>query len=254
MLIHITESCHMGCKHCFEDAKPSNNHMTLDTFENSLEFSRKYDIGINLISGGEPTDHLEFVKFVELACNSSSAGVAVLTNGLWMQDNPDSVKYLNENYSNLYWQVTTDVRYYPIQIDISHPVYQFSRVSVTSKIGKLYPLGRTVSNSLPWKSKCSGCYNFRAMAAMYHQKIIFGQTVTLREIINDYRKLGKFCAPSIAFNGDIKLGETRLCKTCATIEDSESDILSSILSFTCSKCSQVNKSLTPIQKSLIGET
>ena len=37
MLIQITNRCHMGCKHCMQDASPKGKHMTDETFDANLQ-------------------------------------------------------------------------------------------------------------------------------------------------------------------------------------------------------------------------
>lgn len=38
MIISITESCHMGCSHCMDDAKPCEKHMSMRTFQDAISF------------------------------------------------------------------------------------------------------------------------------------------------------------------------------------------------------------------------
>lgn len=38
MLIQITNRCHMGCKHCMQDASPKGKHMTDETFGQVMDF------------------------------------------------------------------------------------------------------------------------------------------------------------------------------------------------------------------------
>ncbi len=38
MLIQITNRCHMGCKHCMQDATPKGKHMNDETFEQVMDF------------------------------------------------------------------------------------------------------------------------------------------------------------------------------------------------------------------------
>ena len=55
----------------------------------------------------------------------------------------------------------------------------------------------------------------------------------------------KYCTPHISVHGEIKLGESDLCPPCATIYDTDKEIIEKIQKFKCSKCDHVNKNLDP---------
>ncbi len=66
MLIKITKSCHNGCTHCCNDSRPSDEHMTLQTFKDALNFAEKYDknnITGNEIAGVNQWNILYFLRF-----------------------------------------------------------------------------------------------------------------------------------------------------------------------------------------------
>lgn len=60
MLLKITRKCLMGCNHCIENATPDGEHMTIEVFENTLEFLKRINPFSILITGGEPTDSPNF--------------------------------------------------------------------------------------------------------------------------------------------------------------------------------------------------
>lgn len=247
MMIKITEHCSMGCSHCMNRALPNGKHMDFNTFKKAIEFQRKHGALICLISGGEPTEHPDFTSFIDYALNTlKDTFFVVATNGVWMQDNYDKV----EHFSNLYgirltFQVTNDARYYPTKVDLTLPVLnQCGNVYSSDKISHIYPQGRALDNGYSWKSKCSRCFNVRAIA---HQV----EHITLKELIET---LGlKVCTPHITINGSIKLGESDLCPVCSHIDKSEEEIMQDILSFRCQGCNHVNNKLPEDYRKLIGE-
>ena len=85
----------MECPHCMQDSTPDNCHMTMEVFQKTLEFAAWSKCWQYNISGGEPTGHPEFERFIEileshLERNQVSAyGNPVFTiesNGEWIRD------------------------------------------------------------------------------------------------------------------------------------------------------------------------
>lgn len=66
MLIQITNNCDLFCKHCMNRSTPGKDmQMTESTFKNALRFGKWMGTVQWHISGGEPTSHPLFVKFME---------------------------------------------------------------------------------------------------------------------------------------------------------------------------------------------
>ena len=101
MIISITESCHMGCSHCMDDARPCDKHMSMRTFQDAISFFNQFG-GIEcLITGGEPTDNPEWIKMLEYALEhahgSTGTGIAhitLTTNAMNIANNRDIQTYL----------------------------------------------------------------------------------------------------------------------------------------------------------------
>lgn len=245
MLIKLTEKCSMGCRHCMNDAKAIGKEMSLDVLKDSLKFMRKTGTDIVLIvTGGEPTEHSKFSDCLKLiidhAADGIACGITVTTNGVWMAENPEKFNklcdYAELKGVELLWQVTTVREYYPKQIDITKSVYRRKNVTVCTDIEAMYPQGRALTNKLPWQSKCSKCFNVRAIAKQV-DNCKFGDIVKLLFL------RGKMCTPHIKVNGDIGLGESDLCPPIASIYDDEKEIVKKIRNCKCNKCSIVNDKL-----------
>ena len=65
MLIQITNRCHMGCKHCLQDASPNGKHMTDETFDRVMDFCMEARPMVVNVTGGEPTEHPNWVGYVK---------------------------------------------------------------------------------------------------------------------------------------------------------------------------------------------
>ena len=173
--------------------------------------------------------------------------ITVTTNGVWMQENFVFVNNMNILYGDrLMFQVTNDERYYPVRIDLSNPVFQLNNVIVCEKVEYIYPQGRAKDNSLEWESKCSKCFNIRAIAHQIEFK-------DLRMAIAMLAAKMKFCTPHISVDGHIKVGESDLCPNCSHIDKSNSEIMDDIINFRCNQCQHINKQLPEEYRNIIGE-
>lgn len=248
MMIKITEKCSMGCIHCMNNATPNGKHMDFDTFQRVINFQKMYGGPFCIITGGEPTEHPEFMAFLNYAANKLyGCYITVTTNGVWMQSNEDKIKYLCDHYGNqIMFQVTSDKRFYPTQIDLSLPVFKYGNVVVCEHVEHIYPQGRAVDNNLEWESKCCKCFNVRAIT---HQ-VVFKDLST---IIGMLAVKAKFCTPHISIDGHIKLGESDLCPNCSHIDKENHEIMDDILNFRCNGCSLVNQNVPKEYLSIIGE-
>jgi hypothetical protein len=254
MLLKITESCHMGCTHCLDDAKPSNNHMTFRVFQDAISFFNQFG-GVELIiSGGEPTENplwLEMLEYALKRCHGSTGTgichITLATNGMNISNSRDiqsMLILLMDRYNNLSIQVTHVDQYYPQEVDLSSSFFKCERVVVCTEIEGMYPIGRARDNNLPWQSKCSKCFNIRS--SVRNLEDLNKATIMLN-------LKGKFCTPQVDIYGNIKLGESRLCPIASTIYKPTEQIINDICSFTCSYCDMVNQKLPELYLHAIGE-
>lgn len=247
MMINITEKCSMGCNHCMNDAKPSGQHMDFDTFQKVVEFQKTYGGPFCIITGGEPTEHPMFMDFMDyLHCELMGDFITITTNGVWMQDHYDEVKYFQEHYPNTVFQVSSVKEYYPEQIKLDRHVFCLPNVMICREIEAIYPQGRAKINNLPWESKGSKCFNVRAIA----NQVTFKD---LRMVIGMLAVKQKFCTPHISIDGHIKLGESDLCPNCSHISKTNEEIMNDIINFRCDKCKEINDKLPEEYRKIIGE-
>ena len=252
MMLKITKSCHMGCPHCMNDAKPSDEHMTFDVLKKAVRFLNTHMSVLTLISGGEPTEHPDFPRHMEYILeNTQGMAVTLTTNGIWLQDKEEFVDYLMYKYPMFNIQVSSMPGLYPKLVDTNMPLFKdewAERVVLCRKVERMYPQGRALSNGLSdgRDSKACKCFNVRALAG---QKPEWG----LGEIVAALAGKGLSCTPYIAVDGSIKLGESDLCPVCSHIDKSDDEIIHDILYFTCHQCSFINKKLDANIRKLIGE-
>jgi hypothetical protein len=238
MLIKITDKCSMGCTHCLSDCNSDGKHMSFETFQKAIRFNfdRAGDSPI-LISGGEPTEHPEFKKFIgyllmykkleEARILKKLAPITVTTNGLWLTENMDFVKYLENSsfYSDIIFQVVIDDRYYPIHVD-EKILLSSELILIGHDVPAIYPQGRALQNNIPTERKSSSCFNVRAIAKQI-------ESPTLEKIVTRQNIRGHMCTPHIDIDGNIKLGESRLCPVCSNIYKLDKEIIEDIINFQC---------------------
>ena len=256
MLIKITDKCSMGCTHCLSDCKPDGKHMSFETFQKAITFN--FDRAGNspiLISGGEPTEHPDFEKFLgyvimykklqESAQSKRFPPITITTNGLWLVQHMHFLTTLARNVSSndVMFQVVVDDRYYPIHVseDLLAP---FNIVVIGHEVPAIYPQGRALQNNIPWERKSSNCFNVRAIAKQMGYP-------TLEKIITMQNLRGHMCTPHIDIDGNIKLGESRLCAVCSNIFKTDEEIVNDIINFQCHQCDFINDNLPPMYKQFV---
>ena len=253
MLLKITEKCSLGCSHCMNSATPDGKHMTEEIFEDAVRFLIRNDACKSIIlTGGEPAEHPDFEHIMSLLISrlemeKKTSVITITTNGFWCLDNPviaaDMTK--SSKYTQVFWQVSTDSRFYPKSIPKHKRLWRESGfVFCDDCVQHVYPQGRALTNNLPWEAKASKCFNVRAMAKQL-DKPTFGT------VIQHLGAAGFHCTPAIRVDGTIGLGESDLCPAAASIYDSDSEIIKKIIDFECHQCDFINNRLDPIYKQFV---
>lgn len=240
MLIKITRSCSMGCSHCMNNAIPCNQHMTIDTFKDTLSFIKKYDDGFlgDSLTGGEPFENTLIWDFVDLYFETmpSNRILTITTNGLYLQNNQLLIQDKLDEYPLLFFQVTNDIRYYPIKLDLTKRIFRHNRVVVIEELNHLSPKGRALINhpsEVGKLNKCPPCINVKLAAIQSGGRY-------LKDIIGIVRSgMNKNCIPSIQYDGSIAFGEFDDCPNYVSIYDDEATIVNEILNFKCGNCPEL---------------
>lgn len=251
MLIKITDRCSMGCNHCLSDCTPNLCDMEWNTFIDAMNFYDKYCKNILkplLISGGEPTESSIFMNvmgyLIDKIDKYNQIPITIITNGLWLTKNEQFVKDIQKYLPHCQFQIIVDDRYYPIHIDESSSIFKYDNVMLCHDVIHIYPQGRALKNNLSFQAKSSRCFNIRAVT-----KQMIGSS--LSDIFSVMMTNAKFCTPHIDINGDIKLGESRLCPVCSNIYKTEKEIINDIINFQCHQCDFLNDKLPEIYKRFV---
>lgn len=222
MLVRITDYCTMGCAHCMINASVSGTHMDTDTFRDTLKFIKPVD-PILFLSGGEPTQHPEFLDFLGMVQDYKfdPEAVLIMSNGTFLENEAYTKNILGFNYPV---QVNNDPRFYPKPIiEINHPL-----ITYCDRINQVSPFGRALKNKIPITQKFPQCFNLRSIASQ--ETSFSGMIRTLRVIAH------KFCIPSINVDGSFSAGETPFCGHIGTIHSTGKELLHNIKSMSCNNC------------------
>jgi hypothetical protein len=227
---------------------PDGEHMSEETLDQIIAFLLKIKPITILIGGGEPTEHPQFLKFIDKFI-STNIPVILTTNGMWLKNNEYTKEILKRR---IMIQLTNDKRYYPIKI--SDPKIQ--NVTYVDRIESLSLSGRARDNNMQkLVTKAPHCFNLRSIARYVHRnnflnapgEFCFKMMLTLLE------GRGKWCQPSINLNGDIVPGETTECYVIGHVTDHVNTIYSNLVNMQgCNTCTMIDV-LSRIEKDAVGE-
>ena len=217
------------------DATPEGQHMTLGVFADVIDFVKRNQLMMLMLSGGEPLEHPEFFKIMEMA-QESELLLIILSNGMFLADDKLRKAVLD---LGVMIQVTNDSRYYPQTInEVEHPLlgYEHQIHSITS-------LGRAKTNDIATSRLAPMCFNMRS---------IVRNTGDFASSIMALRSLGKMCTPSINIDGSISIGETVHCCRIGTVKSPLSELVANLRDIKeCNKCG-LEDNLDPPHRKAIG--
>lgn len=225
MILDITNYCTMGCSHCLNNSNVTGTHMKNIIFKDSIEKIKSWNPMVLLISGGEPTDHPDFIDIVNYTKDKlKGTKIMIISNGLFTLENirVDEYKKLN-----VLFQITHDKKYYNKDIKIINDdnfIYCDTIPSELYNIGRARNLDRKFTN----KPKC---VNFRTFIT---------SGLSFKDTIKSSELRIKLCNPVIHPSGDITIGETNSCYVVGNIYDDDRTIERNIKNFEHWKCNKCN--------------
>lgn len=254
MLVELTYACKMGCSHCMSDCSPDGENMSLVTLRDTLHFMIENNIPTWTFSGGEMFEHPDILKMLGLIeeawirmckLNRFKYPLTFITNGRELVRNKDiynAVLNLQKKHGKraVMIQVTDDPRFYPDPLSNKEKYWLSKLDAIIEPVPSnphdkdccLYPQGRALINypAAKWDTvgpKCSNCI------LIAKQK----PNATFSELVYILLSNKKVCTPAIAPDGGIKVGESALCPSVASIYDTVPVIMEKIRSCKCHACS-----------------
>jgi hypothetical protein len=220
MLIQITNRCHMGCKHCLQDASPKGRHMSDETFDQVMDFCMEARPMVVNVTGGEPTEHPSWVGYVKTLYTLPSVKmVTILTNGAWIDDDEQRLamaKLIRMGKGCIGVQVYSHPKYYPDHEWTVDHAARFRSIGAIPDFESpifMQDLGRARKNCKEETGKSDhvpSCINSHLIAVQAH---------SLPHFLSMAAQAAKFCRPLIDPDGGIHMSESWLCPTVAHVSD-----------------------------------
>jgi len=220
-------------------SSPDGDHMSMKTFEKAIEFAFNCGVLGILLSGGEPFEHPDLEKMVDIA-SEATAVVIVASNGLFTLD-PRKLELAKK--LNAFIQVTNDERYYPKRIDETK-IQEIPKASLEKNLTTMYDGKRAKAAGYKPTRFSPFCFNLRSLTRAQN----FASAVPMLEYY------GKLCSPSINADGTIVAGEVDGCYTLGDVETATVASVDKVLkTMKCNRCGLVDN-LDEFHADAIGES
>ena len=215
----------MGCPHCMQESTPRGRHMTEETFAQVLAFCREAQPMVVNITGGEPTEHPDWLRMTRgvLALPSVKV-VSIITNGAWIEDDAERIKMaklIREAKGAVKVQVYSNPKYYKDhEWTVSHEA-QFRSIGCTPDFHSpifMQDLGRARKNcgeEVTESDHVPSCINSHLIAMQARNfPHFFAMCVGA----------AKFCRPLIDPDGNVHMSESWKCHAVAHVSNGAADV------------------------------
>lgn len=251
MLLKITERCSMHCSHCMNRSDENGPHMSFETLQQAVRKLNELPSRVLILTGGEPTDHPEFLPFAEYLSKNLNhldrRSIILATNGLFFADHIETARQLHHFFPEFHIQVTNDRRFYPKDIDDSKPFFRLKYVTVCRTLQTIMPQGRALDNRIPTTRNSSTCINCRSFIHQLSES-------TIEATITALEQFHKYCAPAIGVDGLIRAGESSLCPAFGSVYESNATLSRNLRHFRCNRCwdASLNRNIPAVLKNILG--
>lgn len=256
MLIQITNRCRMGCPHCLDDSRPDGGHMDETTFDNALKLARDCGGAPVLLSGGEPTEHPQFVDFCRRV-SQANIPFSVSTNGMWLGD--ERGEYRFEKVARMKWfagaQVYSNPKWYRLHEETvakynsnAKKWHDLNVLLETAEIRNMLDIGRAASCDAARKEAAESKYHCSCLVAHL--------TAVQLKSLHRLHRMGSLlymlvcqehvCTPAVDWRGDFHASESWLCQSFGNVNTDDRCTLFDNLADgrPCGKCAGCRRYLT----------
>lgn len=248
MLIQITNSCSMGCRHCLQDSKVGEFNMSMDMVDKTISFISRTPAKVINISGGEPTEHPKFFEVLKEFCETLTAKqgylINIISNGSFILNDEKAreMKKFFIKYMNLGLQICTHRDYYPRYNEIIDRLEDFKKIDSQVALAinppiYIHQLGRAAEDSFSKEQAKKHRFTTSClMASTTFWQLPFNIAILSME------SRAHFCTPLVDWRGNIHLSESWLCPSIGKVESFEKFM--DIVQFKpCGKCADYQKLL-----------
>lgn len=239
----------MGCPHCMSACTKQGEDFDKDNIMEFVNFFKVMGFRVLNISGGEPTEHPEFVEIVEsLIEKCQPMMVTIISNGSFVEDEMKTLGLIN-----LVKRHNSIKRKFIIQITSIKGLYknhefitsnqktiekQFPADSIffeTDEIRQMRPLGRALRNPEAMDAVRKTHKGFTACTNSY---LVAQQSPKMKDFAHNCEKAFRFCMPLVGPNLDVHMSESMLCPSVGNLmEHTPVEIFKRMKAFVpCGKC------------------
>lgn len=251
MLIQITNHCTMNCPHCMQKSSENGQHMTEEVFRKALEFGEWSGQWRYNISGGEPTEHPEFERFIHLLVEHLNKiqmpyefpKFTIESNGEWVRSMPKT---------NVMKELLKEKRLEAVQVSSFKGLYRnfdfiqkykrkiealSSKVCVvTNGIITMQDLGRASTSENPAIGKAIN-ENTHHVSCL-NGCLVSKQTDDIRMLTDSLFQYNQTCKPLVDWRGNVHWSESVCCPSYGNVltDDFETIWLNLRKAVPCGKC------------------
>lgn len=221
MLIQITNKCYEGCAHCMQCSNPNGEHMDFATFKQVVKFGAFLGCAAFIISGGEPTEHPQFLEFCQyldkyIIKNKMQAAISVTSNGAWFPAKKEMIMQLSKLHSFAGMQVYTNPKWYKSAntiLEHREEINAIPGVMVdTAEIRNMQDLGRAKTSVEAQAEVAANKYHMSCL----NSHLLFKQ-INSNQKLKGLVRSGIMCKPMIDFKGNVHLSESWLCPSFGNV-------------------------------------
>lgn len=253
MLIQITNHCTLNCPHCMQESTENGHHMTEEVFNKAIEFGIWSGAWTYNVSGGEPTEHPEFERFINMLSNallnvqlgsSKKPVFTVESNGEWARDiqKTNAVKRILKMQNLAGFQVSSFKGLYKNYDFIQKYKSKIKALSpkicvVDTGIISMQDLGRAATTDNPTITKAIA--NNKHHVSCLNGCLVSKQISSVRDMSFNLFCHNMHCKPYIDWKGNVHWSESICCPSYGNVLTDDFDTIWQNLqnAVPCGKCS-----------------
>ena len=253
MLIQLTNHCTMRCPHCMHESDENFQHMTEEVFMKTLQFGAWSGAWLYNISGGEPTEHPEFERFMNLLVEHLKSlsfqipgmpAFTVESNGEWLRSTSKTniVKDLLVQGRLLSFQISSFEGLYRnydyIQQNKDRLQTMSPKIRVVDKgILSMQDFGRAAKSREPLIREA--IKNNKYQVSCLNGCLLSKQTDNFRKLNDCLFQYGQSCKPFVDWRGNVHWSESLCCPSYGNVVKDDFEIIWQNLrkAVPCGKCS-----------------
>jgi len=229
MIFQLTQYCDMECPHCMGSYNEDGEHATMDTVSQICKFTQLYRPTSLLISGGEPTDHPNFLELFEYILYNTDAMIILTSNGKFLYNKTikDKLIELNNKFlfsiqisaiKGLYKRVkSTNTLFTSIKRKLKLG-YISNELAVVDQLGRAK--GKDWSKYSTYVRQVPNCFNL--LSCGYSN-----DCTTFKDVITAIHTKNN-CKPFITEKGNIHISESPVCRHIGTIWDDDKTLYNNL--------------------------